>query len=411
MPAVRRALYRGEDVLPAYISPSDFAESLSVNSVEDRERKKLEENVRGSAYFFQSLLHSTNYFELTQQIKPGNEAKVKLAIMDLLAARLSLRVFCAKISEYITTANGSTPTVLPNFFNELLPELQRRWTTGKFPIDGLEFTFDAGDVTEAISASLPSSTSAEAQDKSHGDELPKIREVPGVQDDASAAHDEVPDVTGEVPKEDVEDQAEVPDVPGSSSSEIADSLGAATLSLIERLLQRSSRSNRKHVETLMINQDEIGQTYSSILNWCIKEEDYLLVTEIEMDDSYIREEFQFFNFKHFCHNDLPKFRRLTRFTLNSQTFPWAQKNRQPQLQRLVDSYAATVNYSFTVNFLPRLHRREIRFHIPDGLLILEIEWGLDIYTDKPTGGWIDFSQRPCKITTISFYIEPNKSEQ
>lgn len=81
LPPVRRCLTRGEEVLPQFITCADFAHSMSFHGQQREDETEFEEKVRLSPYLFNRVLQKAHYLESTHQIRPGNGAKLKQAVL------------------------------------------------------------------------------------------------------------------------------------------------------------------------------------------------------------------------------------------------------------------------------------------------------------------------------------------
>ncbi|XP_070554446.1 MIT domain-containing protein 1-like [Ptychodera flava] len=153
----------------------------------------------------------------------------------------------------------------------------------------------------------------------------------------------------------------------------------------------------KYHEQYKIPQDSTGHSYKSVFGKFIDE----FLTEVTVDDAYVRQTHQIYNFLRFCELLVSPPSRVKKITLttgmdegNSQT----QKNRLEELKGSL----ATHGVHLIVNYSSSLHDREIRFN--NGWII-KIGRGLDYF--KRTGqfsiGFCDFDLRQCHETTVDIF--------
>ena len=80
LPAVRCALFRGEEVLPLFVSSAQFTAFIGSHDEKEEESWASEEVAGTCVYFLNCMLHSVHYFEMNGKIRAGNEHKLKLAL-------------------------------------------------------------------------------------------------------------------------------------------------------------------------------------------------------------------------------------------------------------------------------------------------------------------------------------------
>lgn len=77
LPAMRRALCRGEEALPQFITSAEYTTFMSM----DGKSLALEEDVQFCIHYFSSLIHCAQYYEEDKgQIPAGNVLKYRQAV-------------------------------------------------------------------------------------------------------------------------------------------------------------------------------------------------------------------------------------------------------------------------------------------------------------------------------------------
>ncbi|XP_067890006.1 MIT domain-containing protein 1 isoform X2 [Heterodontus francisci] len=136
----------------------------------------------------------------------------------------------------------------------------------------------------------------------------------------------------------------------------------------------------------------------------------LFVTEVWVEDPYIKQVHQLYNFLRFCEMLLKgpcKVKTIHLLTSLDNSDSNSQQSRGlEEIKESLQSYGVTLE----VNYSPSIHDREIRFN--NGWMI-KIGRGLD-YFKKTQGrfsiGYCDFDLRQCHETTVDiFHINHTKN--
>jgi len=159
------------------------------------------------------------------------------------------------------------------------------------------------------------------------------------------------------------------------------------------------KENGKYHEQIKIQVNSTGYSYETIFGRFLDSS----VTNIIVEDPYIRAHHQIVNFLRFCELCAKKCANLKSVTL--QTTPDANEQEQEnKLQELKQSLSLR-NISLSWSFSPSLHDREVRL---DTGWIIKIGRGLDIYK-PPEGkmvlGYFDLELRKCLETTVDIFFK------
>jgi len=137
------------------------------------------------------------------------------------------------------------------------------------------------------------------------------------------------------------------------------------------------KENAKKHTQVSIENDSTGWSYERILSPCLDE----FVTQVFVQDPYIRSHHQVVNFLRLCELLVVKCRRLKRIALKTGRSDSVQE-RQQQSQKLTeigDSLTGAGGVQLTVEYDDVIHDREIRF---DNGWIVKIGRGLDIFKGR-----------------------------
>ncbi|XP_046563419.1 LOW QUALITY PROTEIN: MIT domain-containing protein 1-like [Haliotis rubra] len=161
----------------------------------------------------------------------------------------------------------------------------------------------------------------------------------------------------------------------------------------------------KYHEQIRIEANSTGHTYEKLFSRFIDKS----VSEIEVEDPYIRPSPQVYNFLRFCELVVKRGPNVKKMKL----ITGADNEGQGQQQRLhqVGQSLHQHGIHLEVDFSSTLHDREIRFN--NGWVI-KIGRGLDMYKateNKFSIGFCDFELRHCHETTVDIFHRKNvKSE-
>nr|XP_006137482.2 MIT domain-containing protein 1 [Pelodiscus sinensis] len=159
------------------------------------------------------------------------------------------------------------------------------------------------------------------------------------------------------------------------------------------------REDGKYHKQIKIEENATGFSYEKVF------QDYLneTVTEVWVEDPYIRHIHQLYNFLRFCEMIVKGPCKVRTIHLRTSYDDGNGKNQQTscleEIKQSLKNYGITLNVSFSSS----IHDREIKFN--NGWMI-KIGRGLD-YFKKPQGrfclGYCDFDLRPCHETTVDVF--------
>uniref|UniRef100_A0A0N5BWZ2 MIT_C domain-containing protein n=1 Tax=Strongyloides papillosus TaxID=174720 RepID=A0A0N5BWZ2_STREA len=144
-------------------------------------------------------------------------------------------------------------------------------------------------------------------------------------------------------------------------------------------------------ETVEINEDDTGYSFSKIFGRCIDDN----ITAVRIEDPYIKSKSQTINFTAFCEFLVKSAKNLKMISLKT-----GSSDCNDMLQNLKGSLNEK-NIVLEINF-GDFHDRLIRFN--NGWEV-DLGRGLDIYKYSPPGaiGFTDFSFRKCKKCRIRIF--------
>ncbi|XP_034041689.1 MIT domain-containing protein 1 [Thalassophryne amazonica] len=154
----------------------------------------------------------------------------------------------------------------------------------------------------------------------------------------------------------------------------------------------------KYHEQIRISDDATGYSYENLFRPYISDE----LTEVWVEDAYIRHIHQLYNFLRFCEMLLKASCGLKRIHLLTSQDEADSGRQSSALTELKDSLSER-GVDLELQFSSSLHDREIRF---DNGWIIKIGRGLD-YFKKPKGqfsiGYCDYHFRHCHETTVDIF--------
>lgn len=169
---------------------------------------------------------------------------------------------------------------------------------------------------------------------------------------------------------------------------------------LKKLVSEQKEQGTFH-EKIHIKDAAIGYSYRRVFGKYLEGN----VTEVVVEDPYIRNVHQIYNFLRFCEMLVSsKTVREIRLLTTKDEDPESQTNQAKRLQGLKNSLKK-YNITLIVEYSSTLHDREIRFS--NGWTI-KIGRGLD-YFKPPDGkfsiGYCDFNLRECHETVIDIYLK------
>ncbi|XP_006638988.1 MIT domain-containing protein 1 isoform X1 [Lepisosteus oculatus] len=161
---------------------------------------------------------------------------------------------------------------------------------------------------------------------------------------------------------------------------------------------KQEKEEGKYHEQIKIMENATGYSYEKLFKPYINE----TLTEIWVEDPYIRYFHQLYNFLRFCEMLLKapcKVKRIHLLTSQEEGDSSTQVNALAEIKQSLQNHGVTL----TIEYSTTIHDREIRFN--NGWII-KIGRGLD-YFKKPQGkfsiGYCDFDLRQCQETTVDIF--------
>ncbi|KAM4795961.1 MIT domain-containing protein 1 [Rhinophrynus dorsalis] len=159
------------------------------------------------------------------------------------------------------------------------------------------------------------------------------------------------------------------------------------------------KEDGKYHKQIKILENATGYSYENLFKPYVNE----TLTEVWVEDPYIRYVHQLYNFLRFCEmlikgpSKVKKINLLT--SMDEENGKALQASGLQEIKNSLQDYGVTLEVSFS----PSIHDREIRFN--NGWMI-KIGRGLD-YFKKPQGrfsiGYCDFDLRPCYETSVDIF--------
>ncbi|KAL8190144.1 UNVERIFIED_CONTAM: MIT domain-containing protein 1 [Gekko kuhli] len=173
---------------------------------------------------------------------------------------------------------------------------------------------------------------------------------------------------------------------------------------IKKHLEKEKEDGKYHKQ-IKIEENTKGFSYEKLFQEYLNE----TVTEVWVEDPYIRQVHQLYNFLRFCEMLVKGPCKVKTIHLLTSYEEGNGKSQQmsglQEIKRSLNDYRITLDVSYSSS----IHDREIRFN--NGWMF-KIGRGLD-YFKKPQGrfflGYCDFDLRPCHETTVDiFHIKHTK---
>ncbi|KAM6178733.1 MIT domain-containing protein 1 isoform 1-T1 [Rhynchocyon petersi] len=167
---------------------------------------------------------------------------------------------------------------------------------------------------------------------------------------------------------------------------------------IKEYLDQEKEEGRYHKQ-IKIEENATGFSYESLFQEYLNES----VTEVWIEDPYIRQTHQLYNFLRFCEMLIKKPCKVK--TIHLLTTLDEGSGREEQRMGLKEIKESLGNHGvfLELEYSSSIHDREIRFS--NGWMV-KIGRGLD-YFKKPKGrftlGYCDFDLRPCRETTVDIF--------
>ncbi|XP_063161051.1 MIT domain-containing protein 1 isoform X2 [Candoia aspera] len=173
---------------------------------------------------------------------------------------------------------------------------------------------------------------------------------------------------------------------------------------IKKLVVKEKEDGKWHKQ-IKIEENSKGFSYEKLFQEYLNE----TVTEVWVEDPYIRQAHQLYNFLRFCEMLVKEPCRMK--TIHLLTFHEEGHGKSQQMGALEEIQQSLKDFGITldITYSSSIHDREIRFN--NGWMF-KIGRGLD-YFKKPQGrfclGYCDFDLRPCHETTVDiFHIKHTK---
>ncbi|KAM8857356.1 MIT domain-containing protein 1 [Synchiropus picturatus] len=176
---------------------------------------------------------------------------------------------------------------------------------------------------------------------------------------------------------------------------------------IERYMDRAEqiknhvsqlKEDGKYHEQIKIAEEATGYSYEALFKPYISS----ALTEVWVEDPYIRHTHQLYNFLRFCEMLLKascQVKTVHLLTSQDEADSKQQSSALAEVKESLASHGVTLDLQFSTS----IHDREIRF---DNGWIIKIGRGLD-YFKRPKGrfsvGYCDYDLRPCQETTVDIF--------
>ncbi|XP_058478297.1 MIT domain-containing protein 1 [Solea solea] len=174
-----------------------------------------------------------------------------------------------------------------------------------------------------------------------------------------------------------------------------------------KALVNQMKEDGKYHEQIKISEDATGYSYAVLFKPYISSS----LSEVWVEDPYIRHTHQLYNFLRFCETLLKADCALKSVHLVTSQDEANGDQQSGALSALKDSLSGH-GVTLDLQFSTTIHDREIRF---DNGWIIKIGRGLD-YFKKPQSrfsiGWSDYDFRPCHETTVDiFHTKHTKTQR
>ncbi|KAM3608089.1 uncharacterized protein V6R79_018951 [Siganus canaliculatus] len=158
------------------------------------------------------------------------------------------------------------------------------------------------------------------------------------------------------------------------------------------------KEDGKYHEQIKIAEDATGYSYEALFKPYISS----LLTEVWVEDPYIRHIHQLYNFLRFCEMLLKascKVKKIHLLTTQDDVDSGQQTSALTEIKQSLGAQGVTLDLQYSST----IHDREIRF---DNGWIVKIGRGLD-YFKRPKGrfsiGYCDYDLRQCQETTVDIF--------
>ncbi|XP_066563029.1 MIT domain-containing protein 1 isoform X1 [Amia ocellicauda] len=163
-------------------------------------------------------------------------------------------------------------------------------------------------------------------------------------------------------------------------------------------LQQAKEEGKYH-EQIKITENATGYSYEKLFKPYITE----ALTEVCVEDPYIRHIHQLYNFLRFCEMLLKAPCKVKKINLLTSRDEGESNSLQATVLHEITQSLQSHGVALDTQFSSTIHDREIRFN--NGWII-KIGRGLD-YFKKPQGkysiGYCDYDLRPCQETTVDVF--------
>ena len=167
---------------------------------------------------------------------------------------------------------------------------------------------------------------------------------------------------------------------------------------LQKTIDAAKKSGTFH-EHVDIPADSIGHSYNSLFGHFLDSD----VTQIHIEDPYIRAHHQIVNFLRFCELVIKKCSNLKKMHLVTGQEPQNAQEQVGKLQEIAQELKNTHAILVTFEFSQTLHDRLIKLNTG---WVIKLGRGLDIYKSsksKWSPGYYDMDLRPCLQTSLDIY--------
>ncbi|XP_019380588.1 PREDICTED: MIT domain-containing protein 1 [Gavialis gangeticus] len=162
---------------------------------------------------------------------------------------------------------------------------------------------------------------------------------------------------------------------------------------------KKEKEDGKYHKQIKIEENATGFSYEKLFQEYLNE----TVTEVWVEDPYIRHVHQLYNFLRFCEMLVKGPCKVKTIHLLTSCGEGSENSQQTRALEEIQQSVKNCGIKLDVSFSTSIHDREIRFN--NGWMV-KIGRGLD-YFKKPQGrfsiGYCDFDLRPCHETTVDIF--------
>ena len=167
---------------------------------------------------------------------------------------------------------------------------------------------------------------------------------------------------------------------------------------LQKTIESAKKSGNFH-EHVDIPADSVGHSYNALFGHFLDFE----VSNVHMEDPYIRAHHQIVNFLRFCELVTKKCSNLKKIHLITGKDAQNPQEQHSKLQEIAQELQNCHKITLTLEYSTTLHDRLIKLNTG---WVIKLGRGLDIYKNsksKWSPGYYDMDLRPCLQTSLDIY--------